>query len=668
MPGEPDLLDSMGVNPGGAAGNLGSRNYDYALKYRKDEPGTEGKGNARVWSVYLDEAENHDADIIQGYRNILDSLLIFAALFSGVVTAFVVQTSTTLQTDNAQVLIGLLYENNQLLRAAGNGTDLNAVPFAALAPRSPAHSSIDVWIVGLFFTSLVLALSTALLTVLAKQWVQMYTSIVPGDGKTRALIRQFRFEGIQTWQLGSIIEALPLILHGSMAVFLVGLSLHVLQLSTPICGVVASITGITFLFYFGTSLLPAIYTGCPYRVPSIFPMAQLVVFAFHVTQWGCLWGLKILGLIQVPRVDWPAIPTDANLKTTEYNTVFPNHGSSEESNGSTFLRTCQLACNTLYWLFEHSSNQSAKEIVAEGIAGLLNEWEAPLIDSIPSDGAPMVPRSSELLKHDIFPPTILISLDKMSTQPTSTMKDGLKNWRALTCVFSKAFSPSEFKSLVVGPADLCEQRQAQFFDSLKRAYLAADRGGDRVLSEHLLDLGGDKIFQPFEDSLEHTLLHQVAFQGSGEAIRSILKRERSIILQRDDDGWSALHHAAMGDNLDAINSCVSALKLGPSLLNLESNSSETPLDVALRFGFSKAVECLLAHGAKMPPNVLHRAVYAKDKELVKVLLEKGCEPAEKDEEGKTSIDIALNSLPEPEAVEVLTLLQRHTRVTGLNQT
>ncbi|KAG6919743.1 hypothetical protein DXG01_001577 [Tephrocybe rancida] len=630
MPNEPNLSTSMGVNPAvGGATNLGSRTYDYTATYRQDKPGTEGKGNARVWSVYLDEADNLDTDILQGYRNIIDSLLIFAALFSGVVTTFVVQTSTALHSDNGQIMAALLYENNQLLWAAGNGTNANDVPFATLAPGSTTHSSTDVWINGLFFASLALALSTALLTVLAKQWIQAYTSIIPGDGKTRALIRHFRFLGIQTWPFGGIIEALPLILHGSVAIFMIGLALHVSQFSPPLCGIVASVTIITFMFYFVTSLLPAIRIDCPYRVPSIFPLAQLVVFAFRAAWWSSFQLLKALGLASVPHVDWPAIPRDSDLKTVERKAVFPH----EEPND---------------------------EVVAEGIAGLLSKWELhfaslPFDAPLPSD-TPTVTYFDELLNHDIFPPIILIALEKIARQPTLKGDNSQqKVWSEMIDILSRASRYVAFDVLVGGNFAV----QHQIYDRLKMAYVAADRRGDRILSEDLLRLGGRKILQA---NLEGTLLHKVAYQGSKEGIRSILKRRYSIIHARVEGGWSALHWAAMGGNLDTAVTCI---EQDPTLLNLKSYSFETALDVALRFHHTNVVKFLLDRGAEKSPYTLHRAVDAKDKELVKILLDYGCDPAEKDEDGRTSIDIA-NNLNLLGAAEFLTLLQRHMLSRDMN--
>ena len=94
------------------------------------------------------------------------------------VTTFVAQTSQALQPDNSQIMVSLLVENNQLLRAGGDTTHLNAVPAAPLGPVSITASSTDHWVNGLFFTSLALSLVTALLTALAKQWIQVSIQVL----------------------------------------------------------------------------------------------------------------------------------------------------------------------------------------------------------------------------------------------------------------------------------------------------------------------------------------------------------------------------------------------------------------------------------------------------------------------------------------------------------
>ncbi|KAH8824877.1 hypothetical protein DL96DRAFT_1449860, partial [Flagelloscypha sp. PMI_526] len=203
---------------------------NYAQKYPPDEIGQEASDEARVWMVYLDEAESYDEDMVRGFRDTIDSLLVLAGLFSAVVAAFVVQTSTALQPDYTQLTAALLAEQIALLRANSEGLLPNNVPEPVIGSGPLAFSGFDVWVNGLFFTSLTLAMITALLAVLVKQWLQAYTSLISGSAKERALARQFRFDGLRKWKLEAIVGFLPLLLHLAFAVFLVGLCVFVYDL------------------------------------------------------------------------------------------------------------------------------------------------------------------------------------------------------------------------------------------------------------------------------------------------------------------------------------------------------------------------------------------------------------------------------------------------------
>ncbi|GAW01091.1 ankyrin repeat protein [Lentinula edodes] len=56
----------------------GGRTFNYKEKYPDDEPlGEELNDNSRVFKVYLDEVENFDDDLMRGFRDTIDSLLVF---------------------------------------------------------------------------------------------------------------------------------------------------------------------------------------------------------------------------------------------------------------------------------------------------------------------------------------------------------------------------------------------------------------------------------------------------------------------------------------------------------------------------------------------------------------------------------------------------------------
>ncbi|KAK7456340.1 hypothetical protein VKT23_010587 [Stygiomarasmius scandens] len=260
----------------------GGRSYNYEEKYAPDPSGERLSDNARIWKVYLDEAESYDDDMLKGYRDTIDSLLVFAALFSAVVTTFVIKTIEALEPDFGQATVILMMEQNQLLRAAGNATAINNIQPSPASLDTASPSQNDLWINGLFFASLSLSLATALISVLVKQWLQAYSSMSSGNAKERAMIRQFRFSGFEKWGMQGIIGGLPLILHASLGLFLVGLALYVSQLHKSLCWIVVVITLLSFIIYFGSIILPLIQIECPYRIPILF---MLLKFFLSLLTW-----------------------------------------------------------------------------------------------------------------------------------------------------------------------------------------------------------------------------------------------------------------------------------------------------------------------------------------------------------------------------------------------
>ncbi|KAH8802381.1 hypothetical protein DL96DRAFT_1563440 [Flagelloscypha sp. PMI_526] len=257
-----------------AVKTTGGKTYNYEEKYPEDAPGEELGPDARVFKVYNDEAEKYDADMVRGFRDSLDGLLVFASLFSAVVTTILMQTVQVLPTDQSRITNHLLYETTLLLRANGNATALNSISPSPYGPDSNTFGTNDIWINGLFIASLTLSLTTALLSVLAKQWLQAYMSVTSGSARDVALIRHLRFVGLERWKLHEFIGALPLILHTSLGLFFSALFVFVRTLYPALGWIVVSISGVTLIVYLGTIILPTFSLECPFRLPVFYRTLQ----------------------------------------------------------------------------------------------------------------------------------------------------------------------------------------------------------------------------------------------------------------------------------------------------------------------------------------------------------------------------------------------------------
>ncbi|KAF9027386.1 hypothetical protein BDP27DRAFT_1247451 [Rhodocollybia butyracea] len=140
-------------------------------------------------------------------------------------------------------------------------TTLNIPP--TITTFSPAI--LDLWVNGLWFTSLIISLSVALFAVLAKQWLRQYMSIITGTPREQALIRQFRFDGLEKWRVQSLIGLLPTLLHLALILFFAGLVIFLIPLSITMAYVHGAISVTVVVLYLTATVLPLFAVQCSYR-------------------------------------------------------------------------------------------------------------------------------------------------------------------------------------------------------------------------------------------------------------------------------------------------------------------------------------------------------------------------------------------------------------------
>ncbi|EJD36684.1 hypothetical protein AURDEDRAFT_23862, partial [Auricularia subglabra TFB-10046 SS5] len=147
-------------------------------------------------------AEKHDTGMCVAYREQIDTLLVFAGLFSAVVTAFTVESYQWLHSDPGDVSVLLLAHIADIL--SPNQTALKLPPTSALSDSAAA--CINTY----WFVSLTLSLSAALVGILAKQWLREYERDVGRTDADALAIRQMKFKGLQRWRVNDIVLSVPL--------------------------------------------------------------------------------------------------------------------------------------------------------------------------------------------------------------------------------------------------------------------------------------------------------------------------------------------------------------------------------------------------------------------------------------------------------------------------
>lgn len=241
------------------------------------------------WKNCARALEKYDAELCKGYREEIDTLLVFAGLFSAVVTAFTIESYQWLQSDSDDAIILLLSQIAQ--SAARNGSDSLRIPDSAGLP-----GAVSVRINIYWFLALSLSLSAALVAILCKQWIREFernTGLFP---RHFVGIHQTKLEGLERWKVGGIISLLPLLLQLALAVFALGVLELLFQLHSAVAAVVCVPAGIALVFYAATTVLPVLQyrvvgrmgrmsllqrlSDCPYKSPQA--MLAFQAYGFYV--------------------------------------------------------------------------------------------------------------------------------------------------------------------------------------------------------------------------------------------------------------------------------------------------------------------------------------------------------------------------------------------------
>ncbi|KAL0060762.1 hypothetical protein AAF712_012453 [Marasmius tenuissimus] len=204
----------------------------------------------KAWAEVMKRVEEIDGGMEKGWKEDIDTLLVFAGLFSAVVTAFTIESYQWLSEDPSDQNIAILTQISTQLNNQ-SATAFKPTPFIP----SPSVVRINVF----WFLSLILALVDALFGLMCKQWLREFRR----PTKTRTpeqwlSLRCFRSESFERWHVPSFLAALPIILEVALFCFFAGL-LELLWTKHRIPFAFAGIIiGIAVVFYMATTILPGI--------------------------------------------------------------------------------------------------------------------------------------------------------------------------------------------------------------------------------------------------------------------------------------------------------------------------------------------------------------------------------------------------------------------------
>ncbi|KAH9926029.1 uncharacterized protein B0H18DRAFT_876710, partial [Fomitopsis serialis] len=231
-----------------------------------------------AWEKLADTAWAYEKDRADRWRNEINTLLVFAGLFSAVLTAFVVQLyAVLLPTPDPNTAI--LERISAQLGNMATDAVVAAASASALVPTVPTNTSSTTassppaaprWIAALWFVALVFSLSAASVGLAVNQWLNFHATEKAGlqDASQKAWTWQLRRHAMDKWKVEFMVGILPFLLQVALVLFLVGIVGYLWELGFDIAIPSTVFVGVLFLFLAFTSVSPALVDYSAYKSPQ----------------------------------------------------------------------------------------------------------------------------------------------------------------------------------------------------------------------------------------------------------------------------------------------------------------------------------------------------------------------------------------------------------------
>ncbi|KAF5332426.1 hypothetical protein D9758_015112 [Tetrapyrgos nigripes] len=227
---------------------------------KPSKPTADDQACGKLWSVYIGEAERYDKALVEGWKGDMEGMVIFSALYSASLTAFLIESYKTLQSDPAQETISLLSKISQQL---SNSTVPLYEPPNFETPMSAIICNV------LWFLSLALALTCSLLAIFVQQWTRDFihkANLRPSPIR-QARVFAYIYFGLRDFGMHSFVDIIPFLLHLSLFLFFGGMVAFLLPVNPTIRYVMTGVLGGFLLIYTALTVIPLVWLNAPYRTP-----------------------------------------------------------------------------------------------------------------------------------------------------------------------------------------------------------------------------------------------------------------------------------------------------------------------------------------------------------------------------------------------------------------
>ncbi|KAH9057267.1 hypothetical protein EDB87DRAFT_1793407, partial [Lactarius vividus] len=231
--------------------------------------------------MYLERVTEEDKNMAESWKADAEGILVFTGLFSAAVASLIsvsIQDIRPNPQDTSNFYLANIY---QTLADPNQSNIPNSLP-SSPPPFSPRNYA--VWVNGLWFLSLVINITCALLATLLQQWARRYLKVTQPrySSHKRARIRTFFFEGVEKYLFSLVVEALPTLLHVSLFLFFSGLAVFLCNVNLTIFKSTLSWIGVCMALYGCVTFMPIFYHDSPYYTPLSILVWQIGIGTKYV--------------------------------------------------------------------------------------------------------------------------------------------------------------------------------------------------------------------------------------------------------------------------------------------------------------------------------------------------------------------------------------------------
>ena len=290
-------------------------------------------------------------------------------VFSAAVAALLAVTIQDIRPNSQDTSAFYLATISQQL-AQSSGTQIS-IPSSLYNPAvSFTAPTWAVWVNALWFLSLAISITCALLATLLQQWARHYLKVAHPlySPHKRARVHAFYKKGIEELHLPWMVEGLPALLHISLFLFFAGLSVFLFSVNYAIFKVVIAWVVLCVAIYAYLTVLPIRCKNSPYSAP----LSALVSF--------CLTGIRscfFRFIERFPRLVVPFICLLNSNRAEVHLGGFFSHSMTKTAERFAYQLDSEIDYESLLWTFSSLEEDTEFEQFFEGVPGLCSSKAVP---------------------------------------------------------------------------------------------------------------------------------------------------------------------------------------------------------------------------------------------------------------------------------------------------